>query len=173
MIKPYNGIKPTIHESCFIAENASVIGDVCIGNNSSIWFGAVIRGDEDSIYIGENSNVQDNAVLHCDVGCPIKIGNFVTVGHGAIVHGATIGNNVLVGMGAVIMNGVKIGANSMIGAGAICTENMVIPNGSVVVGVPAKVIKNAEEHNKTLTTLNASAYVMLGEQYAISEATEQ
>jgi len=166
MIKPYNGIKPTIHESCFVAENASVIGDVQIGSKSSVWFGAVIRGDEASIFIGENSNIQDNAVLHCDVGCPMKIGNFVTVGHGAIVHGATIGDNVLVGMGAIVMNGVEIGANSMIGAGAVCTEKMVIPNGSVVVGIPAKVIKNAEENNKSLIITNASAYVLLGEEYA-------
>jgi carbonic anhydrase/acetyltransferase-like protein (isoleucine patch superfamily) len=166
MIKPYREINPAINETCFIAENASVIGNVRIGSKSSVWFGAVIRGDEDGIDIGENSNIQDNAVLHCDVGHPIKIGDFVTVGHGAIVHGATVGDNVLVGMGAVIMNGVEIGANSMIGAGAVCTENMVIPNGSVVVGIPAKIIKNAEEQNKSLTMLNACGYVLLGEEYA-------
>ena len=166
MIMLFKSIKPTIHETCFVAENASVIGNVQIGSKSSIWFGAVIRGDEDSIYIGENSNIQDNAVLHCDVGYPIKIGNFVTVGHGAIVHGAILGDNVLVGMGAIIMNGVEIGANSVIGAGAVCTENMVIPKGSVAVGIPAKVIKNADAHNKSLAMINAAAYVDLGEEYA-------
>jgi len=166
MIRCFNGINPTIHETCFIAENASVIGNVQIGSNSSVWFGSVIRGDEDSIYVGENTNIQDNAVLHCEVGYPIKIGNFVTVGHGAIVHGAILGDNVLVGMGAIIMNGVEIGANSVIGAGALCTENMVIPKGSVAVGIPAKVIKNADAHNKSLAMINAAAYVDLGEEYA-------
>jgi Carbonic anhydrases/acetyltransferases, isoleucine patch superfamily len=166
MIMPYKGIEPEIHESCFIAENATVIGKVQIGRKSSVWFGAVIRGDEDSISIGERSNVQDNAVLHCDTGHTIKIGDFVTVGHNAIVHGAAIGDNVLIGMGAIVMNGVEIGENSMIGAGAVCTENMIIPSGSVVVGVPAKIIKNAEEQNKSLIESNANDYVLLGEEYA-------
>ena len=165
MIMPYKGIEPSIHESCFIAESASVIGKVQIGSGTSVWFGAVLRGDEDSISIGEGSNIQDNAVLHCDVGGPIKIGNFVTVGHNAVVHGATIEDNVLIGMGAIVMNGVCIGANSMIGAGAVCTENMIIPHGSVVVGIPAKIIKTAEEQNKALTVKNANDYVILGEEY--------
>lgn len=166
MILCYKQKKPAIHESCFIAENASVIGDVQIGSKSSVWFGAVVRGDEDGIVIGESSNIQDNAVLHCEKGYPIKIGNFVSIGHGAIVHGATIGNNVIVGMGAIIMNGAEIGANCMIGAGAVCTENMLIPNGSVVVGIPAKVIKNAEDYNNSYTTINASTYMGLAEEYA-------
>ncbi len=166
MIMSFKDKQPVICEDCFIAENSSVIGDVKIGGRSSVWFGAVIRGDEDSIEIGENSNIQDNAVLHCDVGYPIKIGNFVTVGHSAIVHGATIGDNVIIGMGAIIMNGAKIGANSTIGAGAVCTENMIVPNGSVAVGIPAKVIKNEEEFNNSRAATNAAAYVELGEEYA-------
>jgi len=157
---------PSVHGSCFIAETAAVIGDVNIGSGSSVWFGAVIRGDEDSVVIGENCNIQDNAVLHCDEGYPIKIGNSVTVGHGAIVHGATIADNVLIGMGAIIMNGAEIAANSVIGAGAVCTENMIVPQGSVVVGIPGKVVKTAEEHNRSMTALNAAAYVQLGEEYA-------
>ena len=165
MITSYKGKKPIIHESCFIADNASIIGDVQIGTKSSVWFGAVIRGDEDSIEIGENSNIQDNAVLHCNECFPIKIGDFVSVGHGAIVHGATIGNNVIIGMGAIVMNGAEIGDNCVIGAGAVCKENMVVPNGSVVVGIPAKIVKEAEENNKSYTILNAAAYVELCEEY--------
>ena len=166
MIKSYKGIKPVVSESCYISENASVIGDVKIGQNSSVWFGAVIRGDEDSIVIGENSNIQDNAVLHCDVGRPLRLGNNVTVGHSAIVHSATIADNVLIGMGAIVMNGAEIGANSIIGAGAVCTEDMIIPSGSVVVGIPAKVVKNAEQFNNSMTSLNAAAYVDLAKDYA-------
>lgn len=166
MEKSYKGKKPEISEICFIAENASVIGDVKIGPHTSVWFGAVIRGDEESIVIGENSNIQDNAVLHCDEGYPITIGDNVTVGHAAIVHGATIEDNVLVGMGAIVMNGAKIGKNSVIGAGAVCTENMVVPKGSVVVGIPAKVVKNSEEYNNSANTLNAVAYMDLAEEYA-------
>lgn len=166
MIIGYKEKKPAIHESCYITENASIIGDVQIGSKSSVWFGAVIRGDEGGIVIGENSNIQDNAVLHCEKGFPIKIGNFVSIGHGAIVHGATIGDNVLIGMGAIIMNGAEIGANCMIGAGAVCTENMLIPSGSVAVGIPAKVIKTAEDYNNSLTTINASTYMALAEEYA-------
>lgn len=166
MIGSYKNKKPNIHESCFVADNASIIGDVNIGKNSSVWFGAVIRGDEDSINIGENSNIQDNVILHCNEGYPIKIGNYVSVGHGAIVHGATIGDNVIIGMGSIIMDGAVIGDNTMIGAGAVCTENMIIPNGSVAVGMPAKVIKNAEEYNSSLTKLNASAYMDLAEEYS-------
>lgn len=169
MIISFKEKSPCIHEGCFVAENSSVIGDVRIGSKSSVWFGAVIRGDEDSIEIGEGSNIQDNAVLHCDVGRPIKIGSNVTVGHGAIVHGATIEDNVIIGMGSIIMNGAHIGANSIVGAGAVCTENMIVPNGSVVVGIPAKVVKNAEEYNSSLTTLNAEAYIELGEEYAKEE----
>lgn len=165
MIMSFKEKKPVIHESCFIAENASVIGNVTLGGKSSVWFGAVVRGDHESISIGENSNVQDNAVLHCSGGYPMKIGNNVSIGHGAIVHGAVIGDNVIIGMGAIILNGVEIGANSVIGAGAVCTENMVVPNGSVAVGIPAKVVKNAEEYNRSMTALNAADYLELAEEY--------
>ena len=165
MIMSFKDKSPEIHESCFIAENASIAGDVRIGSGSSVWFGAVIRGDEDCIVIGENSNIQDNAVLHCNVGHPVKIGNNVTVGHSAIVHGAEIGDNVIIGMGAIILDGAEIGENSMIGAGAVCTENMCIPSGSVAVGIPAKVIKTEEDFNKSNAALNAVAYAELAEEY--------
>ncbi len=165
MIMHFKDKHPEIHDNCFVAESASVIGDVGIGKDSSVWFGAVIRGDEERIEIGAGSNVQDNAVLHCSIGYPMIIGDLVTIGHGAIVHGATIGDNVLVGMGAIIMNGAEIGADSVIGAGAVCTEHMVVPAGSVVVGVPAKVVKTDAEANRDMNKLNAVEYVALAEAY--------
>lgn len=165
MIKAYKGSSPEIHESCFVAENATVIGQVKIGEKSSIWFGAVVRCEFEHVEIGENTNIQDCSIVHTDMGYPTVIGNNVTVGHGAIVHGATVADNVLVGMGAILMNGVKVGKNTIIGAGALCTENMVIPEGAVVVGSPAKVIKTAEEYNLVYTSLNSIAYTELAAEY--------
>lgn len=165
MIRNFKEKKPVISDSCFVAENASIIGDVKIGTNSSVWFSAVIRGDYDSITIGENCNVQDNCVLHTTNDLPVKIGNNVSVGHGAIVHGATIEDNVLVGMGSVVLDGAKIGENSIIGAGAVCTENMVVPKGSLVVGIPGKVIRTDEESYKERTISNAGSYSELAKEY--------
>lgn len=162
MICSLRGKKPTISEDCFIAENSTVVGDVAIGRNSSVWFGAVIRGDEEKITIGEGSNVQDNAVLHCEIGYPITIGNNVTIGHGAMVHSASVGDGVLIGMGAIVLSGAEIGESALIGAGAVVTENMVIPAGAVVVGIPAKVIKSGHTANMS----NADAYIYLKEEYS-------
>jgi len=132
---------PQIDPSAFVAANATVVGDVKIGPDSSVWFGAVIRADTESIHIGARTNIQDGCVLHADPGFPIRIGDNVTVGHGAIIHGATIGECCLIGMHATILNGAVIGANSIVGAGAMVPEGMVIPPGSLVVGVPAHVKK--------------------------------
>lgn len=160
----YKGISPEIDESAFVAENAAVIGDVKIGAESSVWFGAVIRGDEAPISIGRGSNVQDNAVLHCDHGSPMRIGDNVTIGHGAIVHGATIGDNVLIGMGAIVLDGARIGDNCIVGAGAVVKENADIPAASMVVGVPAKVIRTLE--GETLAQrARPSKYVALSRDY--------
>lgn len=130
---------PQIDPTAFIASNATVVGDVQIGAESSVWFGAVIRADTEAIRIGARTNIQDGCILHADPGYPIYIGDNVTVGHGAIIHGATIENCSLVGMRATILNGAIVGANSIVGAGAVVTEGMVIPPNSLVVGVPAKV----------------------------------
>jgi carbonic anhydrase/acetyltransferase-like protein (isoleucine patch superfamily) len=130
-----------VHESAFLAPTAVVVGDVTLGPQSSVWFGAVLRGDADAIRVGARSNVQDNAVLHADPGFPCTVGDGVTVGHLAIVHGAEVGDNVIVGMRSVVMNGAKIGANSLIAAGAVVTEGTQIPPGSLVVGMPAKVTR--------------------------------
>ncbi len=124
----------------FMAGNATVIGDVTVGKQVGIWFGAVIRADKDRIVIGDRSNIQDNCVLHTSKGFPVTIGNDVSVGHGAILHGIS-GNRVLVGMGAIIINGAQVGDGSIIGAGSVITEGKVIPANSVVIGVPGKIVK--------------------------------
>ena len=141
MLKTYHGVTPQVDESTFLAETAVLIGDVRVGPLSSIWYGAVLRGDESPIRIGKGTSVQDNCVLHCDRCSPMVIGDNVTIGHGAVVHGATIGDNVLIGMGAVVLNGAKIGKNSLVAAGAVVKENADIPENSMVVGVPAKIIR--------------------------------
>ena len=150
----------------FRAANATVIGKVTLGNNVGIWFGAVIRADKDRIVIGDRSNVQDNCVLHTTTGHPVLVGNDVSIGHGAILHGCTVGNQVLVGMGAIVLNGADVGDGSVIGAGAVVTEGMKVPPGSVVVGIPGKVIKPATEDQKKHILANATSYVDLAREYA-------
>jgi carbonic anhydrase/acetyltransferase-like protein (isoleucine patch superfamily) len=126
---------------CFIAETASVVGSVRIGNNASIWFGAVVRADEGTIVIGANSNVQDCAVLHCEKGNDLVIGRGVTVAHQAMLHGCTVGDDSLIGVGAIVLNGAVIGKNCMVGAGSLVLEGTVIPDNSLVLGSPAKVVR--------------------------------
>lgn len=129
----------------FIAPNATVIGSVVLGNNASIWFNAVIRGDNDLISIGDDSNIQDGAVLHTDPGIPLRLGRGVTVGHQAMVHGCQVGDNCLIGIQSVVLNNAVIGENSLIGAGALIPEGKVIPPGSLVVGTPGKVVRQLSE----------------------------
>jgi carbonic anhydrase/acetyltransferase-like protein (isoleucine patch superfamily) len=150
----------------FVAPSATVIGDVTLTANVSIWFGAVVRADKDRIVIGENSNIQDNSVVHTSTGHPVIIGSNVSVGHGAILHGCTLSDRVLVGMGAIVLNGAVVGADSVIGAGAVVTEGMTVPPGSVVVGVPGKVIKQASDAQKQHIVTNARSYVELASEYA-------
>ncbi len=150
----------------FAAENATIIGDVTIGKQVGVWFGAVIRADKDRIVIGDRSNIQDNCVVHTSKGHPVILGNEVSVGHGAILHGCTIGNHVLVGMGSIILNGATIGEGSVIGAGAVITEGKIIPPGSVVVGVPGKIVKEADSAQTQQILKNAASYVELAEEYA-------
>ncbi len=149
----------------FIAEGATVRGDVSLGDHVSIWFGAVVRADRDRIIIGDCSNVQDNAVLHTSAGHPLCIGEDVSVGHGAILHGCTIADRVLVGMGAIVLNGARIGKDSILGAGAVVTEGMEIPPGSVVVGIPGKVIKEVSADQKNHIIENARNYWNLARSY--------
>lgn len=149
----------------FQAGNATVIGDVSIGDDVGIWFGAVIRADKDKIAIKDGSNIQDNAVIHTTTGYPVEIGSHVSVGHGAILHGCRIGDRVLVGMGAIVMNGATVGEGSIIGAGAVVTENTVIPPGSVVLGVPGRVVGAVTEVQSEQIYKNAISYINLARSY--------
>ena len=148
-----------LFKSVYIADGAKIIGDVEIGENSSVWYNAVIRGDSNVIRIGKNTNVQDNAVLHTSHNHALKIGDNVTIGHGAIVHGCTIGNNVLIGMGAIVLDGAVIEDNCIIGAGALVTQKKRMPEGSLVLGNPAKVVREITEEEKVAILENANEYV--------------
>jgi len=150
----------------FAAENATIIGDVTIGKQVGIWFGAVIRADRDRIVIGDRSNIQDNCVVHTSKGHPVILGTEVSVGHGAILHGCTLGNRVLVGMGSIVLNGAVVGDGSVIGAGAVITEGKLIPPGSVVVGVPGKIIKEADSVQQEQILRNAASYIELATEYS-------
>ncbi len=136
---------PNIADGVFIAPNAVVIGDVTLEPEASIWFGAMLRGDVDSIRVGRGSNVQDATVVHCDAGFPTHIGADVTIGHSCIIHGCTIGDGSLIGMGSTIMNGAKIGENCLVGAGSLITEGKEFPPGSVIMGRPARVVRQVTE----------------------------
>jgi carbonic anhydrase/acetyltransferase-like protein (isoleucine patch superfamily) len=143
IIKPVKGIHPQIPEDCYVAENETIVGDVSMGSECSIWFNAVIRGDVNYIRMGNKVNVQDGAVIHATYQkSPTTIGNNVSIGHNAIVHGCTIHDNVLIGMGSIIMDDCVIESNSIIAAGAVVTKNTVVESGSIYAGVPAKKVKN-------------------------------
>lgn len=156
---------PDVGRAAFIAGNATVIGDVTIENDVSIWFGAVIRADKDRIVLGSRSNIQDNAVVHTSKGHPVVVGSLVSVGHGAILHGCTIGDRVLVGMGAIVMNGSCIGEGSILGAGTVITEGTSIPPDSVVLGLPGKVLKKTTEQQRQYINNNALSYCTLAKEY--------
>lgn len=151
--------------SAFIAPGVTVLGDVTIGEESSIWFGAVVRGDCEAIRIGRRTNIQDLCVLHADPGFPCTLGDGVTVGHGAIVHGATVEDEVLIGMKAAVMNGAKVGRGSIVAVGAIVTEGTEIPPGSVVMGQPAKIKRPAEERDLNSIRHAAEHYVQAAKEY--------
>ncbi len=146
LIKKVKGIEPQWGNNCFFAENATLTGDIIMGDDCSVWFNAVVRGDVHSIRIGNRVNVQDGAILHCTYQkAPLTIGNNVSIAHGAIVHGCTIHDNVLVGMGAIIMDGVVVESNCIIAAGAVVLENTHVESGSVYAGMPAKKIKSIDK----------------------------
>lgn len=136
-----DGVAPQIADDTWIAPDANVIGDIVVEDGASIWFCATLRGDNERITVGAGSNIQENCVLHTDIGYPLTIGTNCTIGHKVMLHGCTIGNNSLIGMGATILNGAKIGDNCLIGAGALITEGKEIPDGSLVMGVPGKVVR--------------------------------
>jgi carbonic anhydrase/acetyltransferase-like protein (isoleucine patch superfamily) len=146
LIKAVKGVVPVFGSNCFLADNATVTGDVVMGNDCSVWFNAVVRGDVHSIRIGNNVNIQDGAILHCTYQkAPVTIGNNVSIAHNAIVHGCTIHDNVLIGMGAIIMDGAVIHSNSIIGAGAVVKEGTIVESGSVWAGIPAVKIRDIDQ----------------------------
>ncbi len=156
---------PTIDATAFVHPLAVVIGDVHIGARASVWPTAVIRGDTDTIRIGEDSNVQDGTIIHVDAGVPTTIGKRVAIGHRAIVHGSTIEDNCLIAMGAILLNGVHVGTGSIVGAGAVCTEGMQIPPNSLVVGIPARRIRETSDAERERIKKTVDAYVELQNEY--------
>lgn len=136
-----DGVAPRVDPTAWIADSAEVMGNVHLGPDASVWFGCVLRGDTESMHIGEGSNIQDLSVLHADFGQPLHIGRHVTVGHKVMLHGCTIGDESLIGIGAVVLNGARIGKNCLVGAGALVTEGKEFPDGSMIVGAPARVVR--------------------------------
>ncbi|WP_455555213.1 gamma carbonic anhydrase family protein [Comamonas sp.] len=136
-----DGVAPQVVDTAWIADSAQVMGDVQVGADASVWFGTVVRGDTSTITIGEGTNVQDASVLHADLGMPLVIGRHVTVGHQVMLHGCTIGDESLIGIGAIVLNGAKIGKNCLVGAGALVTEGKEFPDGSMIIGSPARVVR--------------------------------
>lgn len=165
MIREYQGTNPTIDSSCFIAETAAIIGRVTLEENVNIWYGVVLRGDDNYIKVGKNTNIQDNSVLHISNKFPCIVGENVTIGHGAVVHACTIGNNVLVGMGAVVLNGAVVEENVIIGAGALVPQGKTIPKNSLVLGSPAKVVRQLTEDEIENLQERADDYVTLSKKY--------
>jgi carbonic anhydrase/acetyltransferase-like protein (isoleucine patch superfamily) len=151
---------------CYVADTAVLIGKVRLKADSSVWFGAVLRGDNEWIEIGERSNVQDNCTMHTDPGFPLTVGAGCTIGHNAILHGCTIGNNTLIGMGAIVMNGARIGANCVIGAGALIAENKTFPDNSLVIGSPARKMRDIDNAGLALIKESAEIYFQRWHEYA-------
>lgn len=150
----------------FVAADAHLIGKVALDTNSSVWFGCVLRGDNEEIFVGADSNIQEHCCLHTDMGFPLTIGKGCTIGHRAMLHGCTIGDNSLIGIGAIVLNGAKIGRNSLVGAGALVTENKEFPDNSLIVGSPARVIRTLDDKAVDGLRLSASHYVDNAKRFA-------
>lgn len=163
MLIAYQSTMPRIHASAFIAEGAMIIGDVAIGEKSSVWFNCVLRGDVDRIEIGARSNIQDGAVVHMDKNFPAIIGDDVTIGHGAIIHGCTIGDGAMISMGAIILTGAKIGTGGIVGAGAVVREGQEIPAKSLAVGIPARIKRDVTAEELERIRLGKDDYVLRGQ----------
>lgn len=165
MIYQFEDRVPSLPKEYYVAENATVIGDVVLGEQSSIWFGAVLRGDIEPIIVGARSNIQDNSVAHTGDGAPTILGDDVTVGHKVTLHGCKIGNNCLIGMGSILLDGCEIGDNCIIGAGALVAQNRKIPAGSLAVGSPARVIRKLSEADISNVRKYADRYIIKMQQY--------
>lgn len=162
----FDGTAPMLGADSWVAPSADLIGDVRLGDEASVWFGAVIRGDNTPIVIGARSNVQEGAALHSDPGAPLTIGADVTVGHHAILHGCTVGARSLIGMGAVVLNRAVIGEDCIVGAGALVTEGKAFPAGSLIVGSPARAVRTLDEMAKAMLLASARVYVAKAQEYA-------
>lgn len=154
-----DGTAPRIADSAWVADSAQVMGNVELAEDSSVWFGVVIRGDTETIRIGRRTNIQDMSVLHADIGMPLTLGEDVTVGHQVMLHGCTIGDGSLIGIGAVVLNGAKIGKNCLVGAGSLVTEGKEFPDGSMILGSPAKVVRQLTPEQLQGLRLGAQLYV--------------
>ncbi len=165
MMMNFKGKRPKISETAFIADSADVIGDVEVGDFSSVWFGAVIRGDRNKIKIGNRTSIQDNVVIHADPDNGVEIGDNVSIGHGAVLHGCKIESNVLIGMNSTLLNGAEIGKNSIVGANALIPEGKKFPENSLIIGVPGMVKRETEESEVKAITENAIEYVEFVREY--------
>lgn len=154
-----DGVVPQLADSAWVADSAQVMGRVALAEDSSVWFGTVIRGDTESIHIGRGSNIQDLSVLHADVGMPLVVGENVTVGHQVMLHGCTVGDGSLIGIGAVVLNGAKIGKHCLVGAGALVTEGKEFPDGSMIIGSPAKVVRQLTPEQIDGLRVSAQHYI--------------
>lgn len=161
----FNGVAPSINENAYVSESVDIIGDVKVEENVSIWFGARLRADMNKIVIGANSNIQENAVVHVDIESPVIIGENVTIGHSAIIHGCNISNNVLVGMGSIILNNAKISKNSIVGAGALVTQGKEFEEEVLILGNPAKAVRKLSEEEIKSIKKSADNYVALSKKY--------
>lgn len=166
LILPYGDKVPQVAPDAYLAPNATLIGDVTIAEGASVWFGAVLRGDDEAIFVGPRSNVQDNAVVHADIGLPTIIGAEVTVGHSAIVHGAKIGDGALIGMGSILLNGSVIGAESIVGANALVSEGKEFPPRSLILGVPGKLMRELDDEGAKQGRRGAASYAARAKRYA-------
>ena len=165
----YVDCRPNVHATAYIAPGAQLIGAITVSEQASVWFNAVIRADDEPIKIGRGTNVQDGCIVHIDPGQPTILGNYVTIGHGAIVHGAKLADNVMIGIGAIVLTGVEVGTNSIIGAGAVITEGTIIPPNSLVVGIPGKVINQVSASQKARISGTAQTYIDRGQRYSKRE----
>src|SRR5664279_468678 len=159
LIVPISGHTPQVSDRAFVAPNATLIGQVTLGERASIFYGAVLRGDVDSITIGKGSNLQDNVTVHCDEGFPTSVGSVVSIGHGAVLHGCTVEDDCLIGMSATVLNGAVIGTGSLVAAGAVVLEGTIVPPGSLVAGVPAKVRRELSAEEIAGVCQNATHYL--------------
>ena len=172
MLYSLEDYKPQVHHSCFVADSAEVIGRVHLAEGSSVWFQAVLRGDNDEIHVGEGSNIQDGVIIHVDPGYPCRVGNASVVGHRAVLHGCTIGGGCLIGIGATVLNGAVVPDNCLVGAGALVTEGKRLEEGHLYMGVPARKIRVLSQHERALIAKNVIGYRRRAELYRTTLSRE-